>query len=225
MTMRAAVSHPRHHAVRAFSLIEMLIVIGLVVLLASITVVVGRSVIAKAKIDQCRQILQTLDATLTEYQADKGAIPPFVARAYLPPLRSQNEPSPAPNRRLWREIAVYLEQVKGYSGIDKQLGTIDATFLVERLQIYDDLEGYGYAGGHVEPTDDPRWLLPSVRDPWGMEILYIHPHADNENSFRVFGKPLNERPYFMSAGPDGVYETLEDNVYSYEVVKPGATNG
>jgi len=192
-----------------FSLIEMLIVIALVVVLAGLTVVVGRGVVAKAKVDQCRQLLLTLDATLTEYQADKGAIPPFVRRAYLPPTGQGTA-----DRRTWREVAVYIEQVKGYAGIDKQLGTIDASFLVKREQIYKDLAGYPYAG---QVAADPR---PSVRDPWGMEILYIHPSEDNEDSFRLFGTPLNERPYFMSAGPDGEYETLEDNLYSYEVKKP-----
>ncbi len=192
-----------------FTLVEMLIVILLVVVLAGLTVVVGRGVIAKSKVDQCRQLLLTLDATLTEYQADKGAIPPFVRRAYIPPTGQGS-----PDRRTWREVAVYIEQVQGYAGIDKQLGTIDASFLVKRQQIYADLAGYPYAG---RVTEDER---PSVRDPWGLEILYIHPHADNEDTFRVFGTPVNERPYFMSAGPDGVYETLEDNLYSYEVRKP-----
>ncbi len=192
-----------------FSLVEMLMVIALVVVLAGLTVVVGRSVIGKAKIDQCRQILQALDATLTEYQAEKGAIPPFVRRAYRPPDRIN-----ALAQRTRREVAVYLEQVKGYTGIDKQLGTIDASFLVKRDQIYTDLAGYIYAG---EVRDDPR---PSVRDPWGMEILYIHPTAENEDAFRTFGKALNERPYFMSAGPDSEYETVADNLYSYEVEKP-----
>ena len=214
MTMRAAISRSRGRATRAFSLIEMLIVIGLVVLLASITVVVGRSVIAKSKIDQCRQILQTLDATLTEYQAERGGIPPFVLRAYQPPSGLNSNAS-----KSRREVAVYLEQIKGYTGADKQLGTVDSSFLVPRDQIYTDLARYKYAGS---VTDDMR---PSVRDPWGMEILYIHPNAQNDVAFLLLGKPVNERPYFMSAGPDGAYETIEDNVYSYEVVKPGATNG
>ncbi len=192
-----------------FSLIEMLIVMALVVVLAGLTVVVGRSVIGKAKVDQCRQVLQAPDATLTEYQAEKGAVPPFVRRAYKAP---DGIGSYGLSTR--REVAVYLDQVKGYAGIDKQLGTIDSAFLVKREQIYTDLAGYPYAG---VVADDPR---PSVRDPWGMEILYIHPHEDNEDAFRAFGKPLNERPYFMSAGPDGEYETLEDNLYSYEVPRP-----
>jgi len=214
MTMRAAISRSRRRAMRAFSLIEMLIVIGLVVLLASLTVVVGRSVIAKSKIDQCRQLLSTLDATLTEYQAERGGIPPFVIRAYIPPSGLTSNAG-----KTRREVAAYLEQVKGFPGIDKQLGTIDSSFLVQRQQIFTDLAGYQYAG---TVAVDAR---PSVRDPWGMEILYIHPNAQNDVAFKTLGKPVNERPYFMSAGPDEEYETLEDNVYSYEVVKPGANNG
>lgn len=198
----------------AFSLIEMMIVIGLVVLLAVITVVVGRSVVGKAKVDQCRQVLQTLDATLTEYQAERGGIPPFQVRAYMPPSGIG-----ASEARVRREIAVYLEQVQGFTGIDKQLATIDSSFLVKRQQIYTDLAGYPYAG---RVSSDDR---ASVRDPWGMEILYIHPTEENEKAFEAFGKPLNERPYFMSAGPDGEYETLDDNIYSYEVDKPREGRG
>ncbi len=214
MNAEAARRLPRRRAARAFSLIEMMIVISLVILLAAITVVVGRSVIGKAKVDQCRQVLQALDATLTEYQAERGGIPPFQIRAYLPPSGLN-----AVEAKTRREVAVYIAQVKGFTGIDKQLGTIDASFLVKREQIYTDLAGYPYAG---QVPDDER---ASVRDPWGMEILYIHPNADNDDAFKLFGRPVNERPYFMSAGPDGEYETLEDNIYSYEVVKPASTNG
>lgn len=214
MTVRGAASARCSSAPRAFSLMEMLIVIALVIVLAGITVVVGRSVTSKAKVDQCRQILQALDATLTEFQAERGAIPPFQVRAYVAPSGVGSEAA-----RSRREVAVYIQQVKGYSGIDKQLGTIDASFLVERDQIYTDLAGYPYAG---RVLDDDR---ASVRDPWGMEILYIHPNEDNEVAFKLFGEPVNDRPYFMSAGPDGEYETLEDNIYSYEVIRPGSNNG
>ena len=69
-------------------------------------------------------------------------------------------------------------------------------------------------------------------------------HPDNELAQALYGRCLNERPYFVSAGPDGLFGTtdeikrvcrtsassgaspeeveraiaaLEDNIYSYEV--------
>ena len=69
-------------------------------------------------------------------------------------------------------------------------------------------------------------------------------HPDNEVAQALYGRCLNERPYFVSAGPDGLFGTtdeikgicrsagnsgaspeevekaiaaLDDNIYSYEV--------
>ncbi len=54
-------------------------------------------------------------------------------------------------------------------------------------------------------------------DAWGRDIVFMprgHP---------AIGTALEDRPFFFSAGPDGRYQTLEDNVYSYEIA-PTAAN-
>lgn len=50
----------------------------------------------------------------------------------------------------------------------------------------------------------------SLRDAWGRPIVYMPPDAPN------IGLPSQKQPFFFSAGPDGQYGTVVDNLYSYE---------
>jgi hypothetical protein len=49
-----------------------------------------------------------------------------------------------------------------------------------------------------------------LRDAWGSPIVFL-PRFD-----RLIGMALKDRPFFVSAGPDRKFLTLEDNFYSYE---------
>jgi hypothetical protein len=52
----------------------------------------------------------------------------------------------------------------------------------------------------------------SLMDPWGRPIAYL-PAGRPE-----IGTAAGDLPFFFSAGPDGLYLTRDDNVYSYEVL-------
>jgi len=52
----------------------------------------------------------------------------------------------------------------------------------------------------------------TVRDAWGNPIVYM-PYLHPE-----IGMAPDDRPFFFSPGPDGLYLTRVDNLYSYEVV-------
>jgi hypothetical protein len=57
----------------------------------------------------------------------------------------------------------------------------------------------------------------TLRDAWGTPIVFMpgmHP---------AVGMALGNRPFFVSAGPDRQFRTLEDNLYSYEQATPEAT--
>lgn len=57
----------------------------------------------------------------------------------------------------------------------------------------------------------------TLRDAWGTPIVFMpamHP---------AIGMALGNRPFFMSAGPDRLFRTLEDNLYSYEQGTPEIT--
>ena len=57
----------------------------------------------------------------------------------------------------------------------------------------------------------------TLRDAWGTPIVFMpamHP---------AIGMALGNRPFFVSAGPDRLFRTLDDNLYSYEQAAPGVT--
>jgi hypothetical protein len=57
----------------------------------------------------------------------------------------------------------------------------------------------------------------TLRDAWGTPIVFMaamHP---------AIGMALGDRPFFVSAGPDRMFRTLEDNLYSYEQGAPEVT--
>lgn len=65
---------------RGFTLVELLVVIGVIALLVGITLVVGQSVLSGAKANNTRDTLKTLDAAVDAYIADLGRGPRSVAK-------------------------------------------------------------------------------------------------------------------------------------------------
>ena len=58
---------------------------------------------------------------------------------------------------------------------------------------------------------------PVIRDAWGNAILLVPRQHDQ------LGMAPRNDPFFISAGPDGKYLTLDDNLYSYEQSRPDST--
>ena len=86
--------------------------------------------------------------------------------------------------------------------------TVNTAAVDEDIALTVDI--FGPVAG-AAPGDD---RLP---DAWGRDIVFMprgHP---------AIGTALQDRPFFFSAGPDGRYHTLEDNLYSYEIA-PGAVS-
>ncbi len=51
----------------------------------------------------------------------------------------------------------------------------------------------------------------TLRDPWGSPFAYM------AGGSPLIGTAAGNRPYFFSAGPDGLYLTRGDNLYGYEL--------
>lgn len=68
------------------------------------------------------------------------------------------------------------------------------------------------------PLSGPMYDEVTLRDAWGTPIVFMpamHP---------AIGMALGNRPFFLSAGPDRSFRTLEDNLYSYEQGAPVVTD-
>lgn len=217
----------------AFTLIELLVVIGIIVLLTAITIAVGPSVLDARKSSTSEQIITGLDGILETYIQERGgAVPPDPSAAFLelwqaipPALGNPNESDLERMRAFYGDQSnfenvdtdivpvtnteeefirpssmMFLFQAKGVSGVDAAIGNIPSSRLV---QVF------------AEDADNNPVSLTGVLDAWGnatrpyeRHILYVHP--SNERAQQLYGYCQNGRPYFLSAGADGVYGSIHD---------------
>lgn len=166
---------------------------------------------------------------------------------YAAPSASTSQPQPYPRLPT---AGSFTRQVRGNPAVDAILGGIPSRFIAPTPYI-------SWEGGAPDPGDATL----NVLDAWGpvnaleirpssgagvtvwplfdaVPILYVHPR--NRLAQALYGRCVNEEPYFMSAGPDRLYgvtnqlrgavdaardanraaealKALDDNLYSYPV--------
>lgn len=226
---------------RAFTLVEMLVVIGIIVILIAASLVVGHHVVGGGKVRATADTLRLLDTALANYIQEKGEIPPPTLDH---PVATVTNRYPVADATFGAGVTIdtvgmFIQQAQSSSS---------AKAAVERLQskftrMYDPDGGAANAANSLPP-------LNSVIDAWGNPIRYVHPVFDGiidpaENVSAMIGNApagrtyypqtiqrsgtnsdlgvcLSNRPYFYSCGPDGRPETTGDNVYV--VTPPFASN-
>ncbi len=246
-------SRPRDRQ-SGFTLIELLVVIGIIAVLIGVTLSLGPRVLSGQKASATKNVLVSLDRMLDEYVDDTGSIPPYDPEDYagvpgprLTNFQNSEETGPEPYDTVehvrFPAAGVFVNQVSAIPGTLPILSAVPSRFVasVQRER----------ASGGPGPGDPPEPFISNILDAWGSSdgwqapyyqlgttlILYVHPR--NALAQRLYGRCQNNRPYFMSAGPDRHYGTtaqftetgapeagpsqmqralkgLEDNIYSYE---------
>jgi len=216
-----------HPARPAFTLIELLVVMGIILALASLTLVIGGRVLDSRKAATTEQMVTGLDGILEMYVQDRrGVMPPptfkpgdldenlqaqdlgnalsEVANRYffsvaenpvdndIVPVTVSN-PITGQQEFIRPSSGLFTYQVRGSAGVDEALGRFPST----------QLAPLGSTG------------MVAVIDAWGdakepqyRHILYVHP--SNQRAQQLYGFCQNGRPYFLSAGPDGIYGSVHD---------------
>lgn len=223
-----------------FTLIELLTVMGVIAILVTLVLVVGRKVLGGQRENQTQNVLLALDRALDEYITVVGSIPRYDPDSYVGvPGDSnglQSYGSGPNNMHCSRpDAAVFLRQVQGFGEVDAivtGMGERNLRLTLTSTAVTDTADPSNVEG---DPT-------PSVVDAWaapgwpgvdatssvgGREydiakqqvIYYVHP--ENTLAQDLYGQCLNGRPYFMSAGPDGFYGLrneylFEDNPVTVE---------
>lgn len=221
---------------RGFTLLELLVVIGIIAILIGIVVAVGASVTSSSKTSLAKDTMRVLDSVLSAYESStQGIPPPFVnqpgntntTQVIVDARTSQNEGVDS--------LAWFLYQCSGQSGADKGISSISSRYIQP-----------GVPGSATAlPTSNPP-VFNSVIDPWGRAYRYVHPALDGvlnnlatedligpapttptSRTYSITtinrvatgtansdgGTSPDSRPYFYSSGPDGDPSTREDNVY------------
>ena len=247
-------------AARGFTLIEALAVVTVIVILVGLLLAVGVRVVSGQQAQATRGVLLTLDRALEEYFAVRDGFPTlrfedpesdFLGRPDIDnTLLAYEDRFGAPLAQPARpDASPFLAAAAGQGECDAILAGIPDRFLV------------------TTPTNNDRDTTPSVLDAWAEDtwprdprdlddpprfaypvatqqlVYYVTP--ENELAQDLYGRCVNGRPYFMSAGADRAYGlgggddnldqdaryssedattykdrvegALDDNLYSYEV--------
>ncbi|MEC9372409.1 MAG: type II secretion system protein, partial [Planctomycetota bacterium] len=212
---------------RAFSLVELLVAVGIVALLITITLTAGNALLRGRRADVTQNLLTTLDRALEEYLiVNNNNIPAYSLSEYEnvpgktifdnamdPGSMELTDPLAFPmynNRQYPRfpDASVFIRRAQGVGAVDSVIASIPVSYLtVTAIQ----------PGTSEYDTQRDAETTPSVLDSWArgswpgagfpaaeqQYIYYVHP--DNDFAQAMFGRCVNRRPYFMSAGPDEAY--------------------
>jgi type II secretory pathway pseudopilin PulG len=184
---------------RAFTLIEVLVTVSSLIIILGLMASLARYVRRQASDKQTKLLLVTLTGLMEKYVARHDRMPDVTP--LLPPAPATGPGSPVvpssdtlPDESELREAA-RINNREFTRALRKEAGP--------------GVDIFGPAAG--APNEE------RVLDAWGRDVVFMprgHP---------AIGTALQDHPFFFSAGPDGRYRTLEDNLYSYEI--PGVERG
>ena len=186
---------------RAFSLIELTIVVGIIVLLAALVLAVGTMLLSQSEARQTRLAMEVLDTAIGEWESSSG-------RSFT--FGTNGQPAPGPG-----------QPVPKY---DFQESLADANVIVEVLK--PDYVGGNEASKTILAKVDPQLLrtrpgtnpaLTEMVDAWGNPIVVVFPgrvfaagdsaaDRDADGSLRTaqekrLGICRNKKVLLLSAGP------------------------
>jgi prepilin-type N-terminal cleavage/methylation domain-containing protein len=174
---------PLHSPRRAFSLIELLIVIAIIGVIVGLVVGVGRAVTANAKRQLTLDTIAILDTALAAYTEEHGGLPPL----FVPYVPTGSNPPPATNwpmsdvrdmdrnvilatrpsgNQMVNSVGLFILEAQKYARVKAILDKIPA----RQITVFDPDNDNGAIAG--QPA------LPTVIDAWGRPIRFVHPVLD-----------------------------------------------
>ena len=164
---------------RGFSLIELLIVVGIIVILVSISIAVGFKVAGSGKVRQTEQTLRVLDQSLTEMIAKLGGNPkPYVVDPRPGNNTAAQQSNPGnqyvqavmdgineTDGKVINSVGLYMAQCKEFASVQETLKNLPQNIVKE----YDADDN-----GNEGQANQQAPML-TVFDGWGNPIRYVHP--------------------------------------------------
>jgi len=178
-------------------MIEMLVTVAGLIIVLGLMVSLARYVRERAAVALTKELLRQLDDLATQYAQRNGGQLPAVT-PFPPPFAAQVQPPAKSGPPQWDEadpadrkalLAAALENNRLIVNALKAESGSSAALNSLPLSIYNDVV---------------------LRDAWGSPIVFMpskHP---------LVGTAANNRYFFFSAGPDRLYLTQDDNLYSYD---------
>jgi len=161
----------------AFTMIELLVVIGIISILIALLVIVGGRVAGTGKQSATLSVIKALDATMGAVLQDRGRLPRAVARdprsptasdEYWPIADASWGNPPAPENQInsagwFLQLASEIPGASDLTGLDPQLLRLYSPTPASDIQT-------------MPHTSQP--LLTTPMDGWGNPIRFVHPDFD-----------------------------------------------
>lgn len=214
---------------RGFTLIEMLVVLAVIGVLASILFIAGAAVTSRQKIRATENLLITLDRILDVYMIERGTIPPYNPDQYVgtPGQNNGLQSFNGRNHPARPDAAVFLAQASGYGEVDTLIQSIPNEFVRSRPLPNNNTQGvrapsivdsWAESGWPVDPENQGR------RYPVQYQQVIYFVHPENTLAQALYGRCRNNRPYFMSAGPDRTYGLINEPQFNIQQQADGNSN-
>lgn len=182
------------------TLIEVLVVLVIIGILATLTVTVASKVSGAGKGRMTQDAIRVLDQALTSYVSAKEANPPAVlrdprepsGRRLIPVADARNMDTAREDQTMLNSGGFFVYQAQtaaGLSGLFSSLDTrifskfdADSTenqFLDANGSVDTEIDQFLPGGTPGGPANQPDWnnqpRIPTVLDGWGRPIRYVHP--------------------------------------------------
>lgn len=235
---------------RGFTLIELIVVVGVIAVLAAIVLAIGPRVLGGQKESGTKSMLQALDRVYEEYlESNGGAQPRFDVNDYAgtpgDDLKAFNDrknetvdgslheafssyPISGPTTRdypRFPDASVFLRQAFASGVGEATVRAFSARSLVVNTA--------RLVPGR-DPSDEVPDTTPSILDLWGPAdaawqdggyplfggVPILFVHPSNLLAQKLYGQCLNGRAYFVSAGEDRLYGAV--NQFTIDGTRPSS---
>ena len=172
---------------RAFTLVELFLTIGVLMMVLGLAINLAQHGRERSQAALTQAELRGLAVALDGYLAAHDGRGPAVPPAVPPTAAAGGLPAEADVRRA---------------------ADVNDAAVVRALVPY--WPTTGPAAGLLGRLPGPQFDGVTLRDAWGNPIIYLpgqHP---------AIGMAADDRPFFVSPGPDRLFLTRDDNLYSYE---------
>ena len=228
-----------HRVRRGFTLMELLVVIGIIAVLAAIVLVAGGKVLASGKKNATQDVLRMLDTALEAYISAKGGLPAATVNTAIDAAGARVRRVPVADITSINSAGLFVLQAADVPSAKAQIDGLPQKFLRSAVlgtfdvnanrQLITPVDAWGRNIRFVmpgfdgvvsdatnpaqgAPLDASRFPQRKTSEQWAMPTLLRTNAAGTANSDG--GVCVGKRPYFYSAGEDGDPSTIEDNVYT-----------
>ena len=185
-------THARLTRIGAFTLIEMLTTVAVLVIVLGLMVSLARDVRTRSAERLTKDLLGRLDTLVGQY------------------TRSLPKTLPEDQRRLYPIIRPLLDAETTTKPSSDEIRLRDNAAANNRELVRTLKSQMDLASGAFSDLSIANYNEVNVLDAWGSPMVYMpHQHP-------LIGMAGGDRSFFFSAGPDRKYLTRQDNLYSYE---------